>query len=80
MESAWHVWGQLGQSHTAIFYLPEPLAPIATQNFTIRLAHGDAEGQNLAINLGRFRLSIQRAPTPGRNANQAGVESGESKK
>jgi len=73
--SVWHIWGRHGNSQSAVFYLAEPVQTASAPSFTIRLIQG---GENLEATLGRFRLSIQRAPTTERNADQ-GVESGEVK-
>jgi hypothetical protein len=54
-ESVWHVWERLGKSHSAIFYLTEPLAAADAKNLTIRLIQG---GENTPATLGRFRLSV----------------------
>ncbi len=56
-ETVWHVWGELGLSHAAIFYLAEPLTGADANSFTIRLTHG----AKLPATLGRFRLSVQRS-------------------
>jgi serine/threonine protein kinase/tetratricopeptide (TPR) repeat protein len=61
IQTVWHVWGELGLSHTAIFHLAEPLTSADANSFTIRLTHG----AQLPASLGRFRLSIQRATSPG---------------
>ncbi|MEM8668373.1 MAG: serine/threonine-protein kinase [Planctomycetota bacterium] len=53
----WHVWGKLGHSQSAKFYLPTPLTESNGNQMTIRLVHG---GNNVTAPLGRFRLSFQR--------------------
>lgn len=60
----WHVWGKLGYSQTARFFLNKPLTRDDGKRLTIRLVHG---GDGVNATLGRFRLSYQRA-LPGQDS------------
>ena len=50
----WHVWGRLGQNHSATFQFERPIISDPDDQLVIRLTHSSREP---GINLGRFRLS-----------------------
>ncbi len=52
----WHVWGQIGQDHSAVFQFRNPIKPETNDRLVLRLKHSSRED---GINLGRFRLSVR---------------------
>ncbi len=52
-DTIWHVWGQIGKNHVAIFQLKEPFVAGSDDRLVVRLQHSSREP---GINLGRFRL------------------------
>jgi hypothetical protein len=61
-KSAWGIHPKVGQSHTAVFELKEPLTPSpdATLVFVLKQLHGEGHL------IGRHRLSLTDAQPPGR--------------
>jgi WD40 repeat protein/serine/threonine protein kinase len=56
--TVWHVWGQLGKDHAAVFELKSTIAVGPEDRLILRLTHSSRER---GISLGRFRLSVTEA-------------------
>jgi tetratricopeptide (TPR) repeat protein len=62
INTGWGVLPEIGSRHVAVFEVKEPFNTAIGTNLTFTLQQNYMDPQNLAHNIGRFRLSVTSAP------------------
>ena len=58
VQTGWSVYGRIGERHTAVFVLEQPIEQARSLEIAMTF------GRHFASSLGRFRISVTTAPSP----------------